>query len=81
MVKLIALDLDGTLMSADHMTVTQKTKEALRLAHDRGAKISIATGRTLAIIGDVCEQVPEIDYIIYSNGAGVYDRRSKNLCI
>ena len=36
MVKLIALDLDGTLMSADHMTVTQKTKEALRLAHDRG---------------------------------------------
>ena len=28
MVKLIALDLDGTLMSADHMTVTQKTKEA-----------------------------------------------------
>ena len=77
MVKLIALDLDGTLMSADHMTVTQKTKEALRLAHNRGAKISIATGRTLAIIGDVCEQVPEIDYIIYSNGAGVYDRRSK----
>lgn len=77
MVKLIALDLDGTLMSADHMTVTQKTKEALKLAHNRGAKISIATGRTLAIIGDVCEQVPEIDYIIYSNGAGVYDRRSK----
>lgn len=73
MVKLIALDLDGTLMSADHMTVTEETRKALKMAHDMGAKISIATGRTLAIIGDVCQQVPEIDYIIYSNGAGVYD--------
>lgn len=77
MVKLIALDLDGTLTAADHMTVTQKTREALKKAHDSGAKISIATGRTVAIIGDICQQVPEIDYVIYSNGAGVFDRRGQ----
>lgn len=77
MIKLIALDMDGTLMSPDHITVSEENKQALKEAHDKGAKISIATGRTLAIIGDVCQQVPEVDYIIYSNGAGVLDRRAQ----
>ena len=76
MVKLIALDMDGTLMSTDHVTVSEENRRALRKAHEKGIKISIATGRTLSIIGDVCEQVPEIDYVIFSNGAGVYDRRN-----
>lgn len=80
MIKLIALDLDGTLMYTDHITVTEENRAALKRAHEKGAKIAVATGRTLAIIGDVCEQVPEIDYIIYSNGAAVYDRRQgKNI--
>lgn len=77
MIKLIALDMDGTLMSPDHITVSQENRNALKHAHDKGAKISIATGRTLAIVGDVCEQVPEIDYIVYSNGAGVLDRKAQ----
>lgn len=75
-IKLISLDLDGTLMSPDHLTVSEENKKALRLAHEKGIKIAISTGRTVAIIGDVCEQVPEIDYIVYSNGAGVFDRRN-----
>ena len=76
MIKMIALDLDGTLMYTDHMTVTENNRRALRHAHEHGSKIAISTGRTLAIIGDVCEQVPEIDYIMYSNGAGVQDRKT-----
>lgn len=73
-VKLIAMDLDGTLMAPDHITVTDKTKAALEKAHDMGIKTVIATGRTLSVIHDVLEQVPFIDYVIYSNGAVVYDR-------
>lgn len=79
MVKLIALDMDGTLMSPDHVTVSEENRKALKEAHDKGIKISIATGRTLSIIGNVCEQVPETDYIIFSNGAGVYDRRENKV--
>ena len=79
MIKLIALDLDGTLMSPDHVTVSEENRSALRAAHDAGAKIAVATGRTLSIFGDVCEQVPEIDYILYSNGAAVFDRRAKRV--
>lgn len=76
MIKLICLDLDGTLMSTDHLTVSEENKKALKMAHDRGVKIAISTGRTLAIMGDVCEQVPEVDYVIYSNGAAVLDRKT-----
>ena len=75
-VKIITLDLDGTLMSPDHLTVSQENKDALRAAHEKGVKIAVATGRTLAIMGDVCTQVPQVDYIIHSNGAGVVDRKT-----
>lgn len=77
-IKLIATDLDGTLMSPDHITVTEKTKNALLKAHNAGIKTVIATGRTLSVINSVLKQVPFIDYIIYSNGASVFDRRKGN---
>lgn len=79
-VKLIAMDLDGTLMSPDHITVTEKTRLALEKAHNMGIKTVIATGRTLSVIHNVLEQVPFIDYVIYSNGAVVFDRcKGKNI--
>ena len=44
LIKLIATDLDGTLMSPDHLTVTPRTVSALKAAHDKGVRIAIATG-------------------------------------
>ncbi len=78
-IKLIVTDLDGTLMAPDHTTVTERTRRALKEAHDRGVKIAIATGRTISLIGMVTNQVDFIDYVIYSNGAAVYDRVNKKL--
>lgn len=74
-IRLIALDLDGTLMLPDHVSVSAANKAALAAAHAKGVAIAVATGRTLSILGNVCEQVPAIDYVLYSNGAGVFDRR------
>lgn len=74
MIKLIATDLDGTLMSPDHLTISKRTVDALQQAHNKGIKIAIATGRPMAIIDDVVKQIPFVDYIIYSNGACVFDR-------
>ena len=79
-IKLIASDLDGTLLAPDHLTVTDRTKDALLKAHNAGCKIAIATGRTLDFIGNVTEQIPFCDYIIYSNGASVFDvNKSENI--
>ncbi len=74
-IKLIATDLDGTLMSPDHLTVSPRTVKALKAAHEKGVKIAIATGRPMCIIGSVVEQVNFVDYIIFSNGACVFDRK------
>ncbi len=79
MIKLIATDLDGTLMSADHLTVTPRTINTLKRAHNKGVKIAIATGRPLALIDNVISQVPFADYIIYSNGACVFDRNENKI--
>lgn len=49
---------------------------ALQAAHDRGVCLAIATGRTLDFIDHVTAQVPFVDYVIYSNGAAVYDRKN-----
>ena len=35
MIKLIALDLDGTLMYTDHITVTEENRAALKKAHEK----------------------------------------------
>lgn len=79
-IKLITTDLDGTLMSPDHLTVTDRTITALKNAHNKGIKIAIATGRPMSIIGNVIDQIPFVDYVIQSNGACVYDRNeNKNI--
>lgn len=78
-IKFIATDLDGTLMAPDHITVTERTKNALLKAHEKGIKIAIATGRTLGFITPVIEQIPFIDYVIFSNGASVYDLHKKEI--
>ena len=76
-INLIATDLDGTLLAPDHISVTQRTMSALTSAHKKGVKIAISTGRTLSLIKDVAVKLPFVDYIIYSNGAGVYDCKEK----
>lgn len=75
-IKIIATDLDGTLMAPDHLTVTERTKSALLSAHENGVKITIATGRALDFTSGVTSQIPFADYVICSNGASVYDRNN-----
>lgn len=75
-VKIIATDLDGTLMAPDHLTVTERNKKALADAHESGIKFCIATGRPLSLVKRVTNQVPFADYVICANGASVYDRNN-----
>ena len=76
-VKLIASDLDGTLMSPDHMTVSERTKKALAQAHEKGIKIAVSTGRAYKFTKPATDQVPFTDYVICSNGASVFDRNEE----
>lgn len=78
-IKLIATDLDGTLLQGDHVTVSKQNIDVLTHASENGILFAIATGRTWGIISNVARQVPAASYAIMSNGASIYDVGSKNL--
>ena len=48
-IKLIAMDLDGTLMLPDHQRVGETTRRALAACRQQGVRLALATGRTLAL--------------------------------
>ena len=70
-VRLIALDLDGTLLGPDHATIAPRDREALQWAARQGVTIVTASGRTLALLEEVRTQLDPIHYLICSNGASV----------
>lgn len=76
-IKLIATDLDGTLMSEDHLTISDFTLNVLKTAHQNGVKLAIVTGRPYSLTDYVVNQIPFVDFVISANGASVFDN-SKN---
>lgn len=78
-IKLIATDLDGTLMAPDHLTVTKRTYDALKSSHDKGIRLAVATGRSMVLIDNVISQVPFVDYIIYSMVRACMTKMKKKL--
>lgn len=72
-VKLIALDLDGTLLASDHVTVPQENINAIRNARSNGLLVTISTGRMLEDASDFLRRLNLPCMIISSNGSRVSD--------
>lgn len=70
-IKLIALDLDGTLFS-DERVIMPETFAALENAAAHGVEIVAATGRNIGIIPQAVRDAGFFKYAICSNGAAVY---------
>lgn len=70
-IKLIALDLDGTLLTTDKR-LTDRTKETLKAARDRGIKVVLTTGRPLKAMDFFLHELGtddhEDEYTITFNG-------------
>lgn len=75
-IKLIALDLDGTLFNKDGI-ITAATKAELNRAAAQGVKIVISTGRPFN--GLPFEQIKDtaIEYALTTNGASIYKIEGK----
>lgn len=71
--KIIALDLDGTLLTYDKR-LTEKTKDVLMAASEQGHWIVPATGRALKAIPEAVLSLPFLRYVISINGASVSDQ-------
>jgi Cof subfamily protein (haloacid dehalogenase superfamily) len=71
-VRLVATDLDGTLVHSDG-SVTARTRAALAAAEAAGIDVVFVTGRPLRWAETVFEHVGRHGFVIVSNGALVWD--------
>lgn len=72
MYHVVASDLDGTLLSPDHL-LTPYAKETLKLLTAEGVHFVFATGRHHIDVGQIRDNLEIKAYMITSNGARVHD--------
>ena len=72
MYKLIAIDLDGTMLNS-YGIVTENTKSVLNRAMEKGIEIVIATGRPIDSTKTIAKEIGTENYFISGNGALIYD--------
>jgi Cof subfamily protein (haloacid dehalogenase superfamily) len=73
-VKMIALDIDGTLLDGRTSHIPAANVEAIVEAAARGIEIVLVTGRRFDFTRDVAEQIPCDLHLIVSNGALIKSR-------
>ena len=74
-IKIIALDLDGTLLNS-RKELTEGCLTALERAAAKGIEIVPTTGRFFGGMPQIIRELPFLHYAITINGAQVYDIRS-----
>lgn len=73
--KLIALDLDGTLLTTEKV-LTPENEAALRRAAEAGIEIVPATGRFYEAMPEAVRSLPYLHYAITVNGAEIREVRT-----
>lgn len=73
--KLVAIDLDGTLLNQENQ-ITDLNKEALKKLNQNGVKVVIATGRSLISAREIFLSLDIDGYLITLNGALIKDGSS-----
>ena len=71
-IKLIALDLDGTLLNSNK-ELTPRPYRALEKAAEMGIEVVPTTGRLVGALPEVIRKLPFLRYVISVNGAQVVD--------
>lgn len=74
--RMIALDLDGTLLNS-RKELTQRSRRALERAARMGIHIVPATGRVDSALPTAIRELPFVRYVISVNGAQVFDRKER----
>ncbi len=73
MYKIIALDMDGTLLNSQKQ-ITPRTKQAIALARQQGIRIVLASGRPIDGMRSKLEELgltTDQDYVLHYNGSMV----------
>jgi Cof subfamily protein (haloacid dehalogenase superfamily) len=79
-VKLLAIDVDGTLLNDDHQ-LTERTKSAISQIKERGVKVVLATGRGPVSCFPIMEELALTEPIITHNGAVIVGPQTKQIAL
>ncbi len=78
MYKLVAVDLDGTMLNR-YGELTEKTKEVVAKCLEKDIEIVLASGRPIDSIKAIAKELGINGYFIAGNGALVYDLKNENI--
>ena len=67
MYKLIAIDLDGTLLNS-YGLISEENKKAIKKAQEEGANVVLSSGRSTSSVKNLAEELGGNKYIICGNG-------------
>ncbi|GAA5103297.1 sugar-phosphatase [Wohlfahrtiimonas larvae] len=74
-IKLIAIDLDGTLLNEQHI-VSDRVKQSIQYAQDKGVQVVLASGRPYSGMAPILHDLGiynDKNYVITNNGAMIRD--------
>lgn len=78
MYKLIAIDLDGTLLNL-YGIMTERNRQALIKAKQSDAEIVIASGRSTNSVKNIANDIGVCRYMICGNGSLIYDLQKEEI--
>lgn len=78
MYKMICIDMDGTLLGK-YKKISQRNKNAIKQAHDKGIEIVVTTGRLYNNAAYFSKILGVDSPVIAANGAVVIDQRSNEI--
>nr|WP_316617766.1 HAD family hydrolase [uncultured Ruminococcus sp.] len=70
-IKLLALDLDGTVLRTDN-TLAPEVKDSIKQAIDGGIEVAVASGRPFSSMPKDVLAIDGISWVVASNGAAIY---------
>ena len=78
MYKLVAIDLDGTMLNS-YGVVSEETKNTIKEVEKQGIEVIIASGRPIDSIKQIAKEIESKNYFIAGNGAIIYDMKKDEI--
>ncbi|CAN7582626.1 Cof-type HAD-IIB family hydrolase [Peribacillus frigoritolerans] len=75
-IKLVALDMDGTLLNKAG-EISEENRRAIKEAENQGVFVVLSTGRSYATCSDFAKSMELQSYLITVNGSEIYDNQGK----
>jgi len=78
MYKLVAIDMDGTLLDS-YGNISSENKNAIKKVKEKGTEVVLCSGRMVGAMQVFADEIEANNYIISGNGAQIYDVKNDKI--